>query len=535
MTRAKPSRFDELQTRFAAGETLSAEEEALRQAEASRDPLAARELELFRELAHCMTKSSRPSSAREAEQQGASSFDADFVDRVLAEAGVRPRPRLRVVRDGEQAASSAPRRRTAALAWGAAAAGSALLVTALAFVAREEPPPNSALLQAGQPPPAAQAAPARTELVLAAGEVWVGTSKAAVGQGTLTSGNRLRTEAGRACVTIDPGIDVCVGERAELVLESLEPRSLRLRVERGLAVASLAPRRPGEHFALVSGELSARAVGTVFALEKSAAGADVLVADGKVEVSRGGAKPTLVSAHGRLLASSATPEAMGRSEEARLHALLAPRELWRTQNLATLEVTGDDSAMVEVGGREPLATPLSVFVPPGRQSLSVRNQQTGAVTTLELTLATGERRRVELPTARAASAAKPPVVPPSAALLLEQARRELRKGNPEAALETYRKLERAFPNGPEAATVLVTVGKLELDAGSAARALSSFDRYLERGGPLAQEALAGRIRALRKLGRAREERAAIVQFLADYPSGFDASTLRKRLDALPSP
>ena len=64
------------------------------------------------------------------------------------------------------------------------------------------------------------------------------------------------------------------------------------------------------------------------------------------------------------------------------------------------------------------------------------------------------------------------------------------------------------------------------------KALSAFDTYLRRGGGLAPEALAGKIRALRALGKAPQERAAIELYLNSYPSGFAAEGLRQRLEAM---
>ena len=80
----------------------------------------------------------------------------------------------------------------------------------------------------------------------------------------------------------------------------------------------------------------------------------------------------------------------------------------------------------------------------------------------------------------------------------------------------------------------MTVGKLELRQGAPSRALAAFDDYLARGGPLRPEALAGRIRALRALGRTADERRAIEGYLKSYPTGFEAITLKKRLSVLSS-
>ena len=80
--------------------------------------------------------------------------------------------------------------------------------------------------------------------------------------------------------------------------------------------------------------------------------------------------------------------------------------------------------------------------------------------------------------------------------------------------------------------MLVTIGKLELDLKQPARALRSFDAYLAAPGPLAPEALGGKIRALRALGKTSEERRAIETYLARYPDGFESPLLRQRLEVL---
>jgi len=96
----------------------------------------------------------------------------------------------------------------------------------------------------------------------------------------------------------------------------------------------------------------------------------------------------------------------------------------------------------------------------------------------------------------------------------------------------YEQLRATYPASAEARTVLVTMGKLELDLGRPGRALSRFEAYLRDGGTLVPEALAGRARALRALGRSEQERRAIQQYLAAHPNGFDAPLFGKRLREL---
>jgi hypothetical protein len=121
---------------------------------------------------------------------------------------------------------------------------------------------------------------------------------------------------------------------------------------------------------------------------------------------------------------------------------------------------------------------------------------------------------------------------PSAGSLLGLARKRLSEDNPRAALAVYLELRRTFPSSPEASTVLVTLGKLELDLGAPERALAAFDAYAMRGGPLGPEALSGRVRALRALGRTSEERRAIEEYLTRHPTGFEAPAMKKRLSTL---
>ena len=96
------------------------------------------------------------------------------------------------------------------------------------------------------------------------------------------------------------------------------------------------------------------------------------------------------------------------------------------------------------------------------------------------------------------------------------------------AAALYRRLLKAYPRSPSAGPGWVALGQVELARGRASAALDAFDRYLERGGPLAEEAAYGRIEALGKLGRTKAERAAIDRFLAKYPGSSYAAKLQRR-------
>ena len=125
---------------------------------------------------------------------------------------------------------------------------------------------------------------------------------------------------------------------------------------------------------------------------------------------------------------------------------------------------------------------------------------------------------------------------PKADELLERARTLFAAGKTTAAVSAYRELLARYPQSVEGRVALVSLGRIELQRGQAARAIGYFDRYLsESAGPLRQEARYGRIRALRELGRTDQERRSIEAFLADHPQGIYSPRLRRRLAELDDP
>lgn len=121
----------------------------------------------------------------------------------------------------------------------------------------------------------------------------------------------------------------------------------------------------------------------------------------------------------------------------------------------------------------------------------------------------------------------------SAQALVDRAHAELAARRWSDAADTYAELLAAHPRSPQARTALVRLGDLQLrHQGDARSALATYERYLERGGPLEREATLGRIRALAKLGKSSQEAAAIRQWLARYPDGLQAEAMRERLHTL---
>jgi len=508
--------FDALQGRWVSGDALSADEDAARVAYAAVDPLAARELALFAELGGRLS---------------APDDEAPNVASALARLrGVR----LRVVAPGEvKGQGRSPFRRgtlvvLAALAAAAAAAVVLVRRQAAQLVAHAPVSPPAA------PAPAAALASARSELVFASGDVTLGGGPAKIGGPTLGEGQHVATREGRACLSIDPGIDVCIGPYSEVLLDALGVSDVRVRVASGAAVAALAPRSGGHTFSLLAGDTEATAHGTVFALEaKQGRPERVTVLEGTVAVAATGGQGTLVPAHfGLSLTAGRAPalEQAGRGEEARLLSVLAPKELAHGAAVGVLEIAEEGPLRVSVDEHGPYELPLRAFVSAGRHRVAL-HPASGADTMVDTSVEPGGVRELALP--KAAPPSEEAV--PSAHALLEQARARLASGDSRGASALYERLRQTHPGSPEAHTVLVSLGKLELESGSAERALELFDGYAKQGGALLPEALSGRIRALRALGRRADERRAIASYLASYPKSFAAQALQKRLDTLTEP
>ncbi|WP_437962339.1 tetratricopeptide repeat protein (plasmid) [Sorangium sp. So ce119] len=136
--------------------------------------------------------------------------------------------------------------------------------------------------------------------------------------------------------------------------------------------------------------------------------------------------------------------------------------------------------------------------------------------------------------ARGPGAAASSTAASTAEQLFREANDARRAGSTQRAIELYRALQKRFAGSPEATLSLVSLGGLLLNGGSAAAALAQFDRYLGVAGarPLAVEALYGRGRALRALGRSGDEAQTWRRLLREHPSSPYAEHARRRLAEL---
>jgi TolA-binding protein len=114
------------------------------------------------------------------------------------------------------------------------------------------------------------------------------------------------------------------------------------------------------------------------------------------------------------------------------------------------------------------------------------------------------------------------------AALLVQARARLGEGDERGAAKAYAALLDAHPGSAEAQAARMSLGRLRLAGGRPKAALGLFERYLQRGGPLAEEALWGKVQALAALERPAALNAAVDELVREFPR----SVYRSRAQAL---
>ena len=123
----------------------------------------------------------------------------------------------------------------------------------------------------------------------------------------------------------------------------------------------------------------------------------------------------------------------------------------------------------------------------------------------------------------------------SAADLFARAGQARQSHNYDRALDLYRELGAKYPGSREAEVGHAIVAQILLDRGDATGALGHFDNYLSQEGPLSEDALVGRARALARLGKRGEEASAWTALLAAYPHSVHATRARAQLAVLGTP
>jgi ferric-dicitrate binding protein FerR (iron transport regulator) len=373
------------------------------------------------------------------------------------------------------------------------------------------------------------------QVALAAGVILINQRAASAGQ-RLTVGDMLTVSKGEACISLPPGVTVCLDETTDLTVETLDGGTRRVRLHRGHAVAKLEPQPAGSTFGFETEAGSVIAKGTVFSLRSDGAAVALRVHEGTVlKQQRGETSAYKAPVSALFNGSDAADVADRMAPDSRLAELASYFTDGATGFLA---VTAAEDSQVLLGDMQLGTAPISAMVQPGDYRLEVSRQGHAPIVE-RLNVESGSRvaRNYEAtaapPLSKASQATKNSrAADPSAtaAGLLEKARSLRAEGRYRDAGSTLQRLLREHAGSAEARVALVSLGELQLSQlGDAQGALRTFDAYLRGGGRLRQEASYGRIRALRQLGRAVEAREASESFVLAYPNSAQASKLRSEL------
>lgn len=367
-------------------------------------------------------------------------------------------------------AAPSPVRRPWRRAGAIGAAGVLAVAAAVALVVRSTPP---------APAPAAASA----RLLSIEGPVTIDDRPAAPGD-EIRQGSTLRTAGGAACVRVGADARACLDRGGAIAFEATDGPARQLALVSGHLAVAIEHQPAGHAFSVATRAGTVRVVGTVFAVDGGDATTGAVTArvlEGAVSVSAPGAPEQRVTAHQAMVLGSAAAMPLSPDDEDRERLLLS--------------------------GASPPPLPLA--------------PTSAAPATSEAPLPPPPSATVE------------PPAPPRAETMLQRARELRASGRFRESADAYRALQAAHPRSAEARTALVSLGELQMaQLGDPAGALRSFESYLAGGGPLSQEAAYGKIRALRALGRAGDERRAIASFLGAYPASAQERWLRARLGEL---
>lgn len=453
-----------------------------------------------------------------------------LIDQVIA--GARQPERDRAIR-GVRTGAASRKWLTAGFAVGAAAAAAVYLLVSSSATA----PGGRAAKKTEE---RVAAAPAADGLVtLLSGEVLSGPRSAAVGE-RLSGGQTIETREGVAAVELGDGVAVLVGGNS-LVAIGANPNALEVELKSGSLLASVTPGRGRSRFAVTTAAGKVMVKGTVFKVSVDDNRSEVKVLRGEVElVSRGGSRPL---AHGNAATfGSDTVSRLADDEEAELTDAMRLLELLEPELNTVIDISSQpEGADVFIDGVGFCRTPCSALVRSGDREVELSLAGESKVHEL-VDMAAGARvsRVFKLENDEGASRrgrSEPTRRELSAKEMLSGAQAARAKRDFQEAANLYGKLIDTYPGSNEATISLVSLGEIRLEKlGDPHAALMLFSRYLKDGkqGALTPEALFGKARAERALGRTAEEKETLRTILKRFPKAVQSAEAHKRLSELGS-
>ncbi len=303
----------------------------------------------------------------------------------------------------------------------------------------------------------------------------------------------------------NPGTALWLESAAQVQTRTNDGEEARFVLDTGFVVAEIGPNEPGYRFVVETPASFVEAHGTVFSVEVTPLGEETIrVTEGVVEVrsKAGGAVHSLATGNEVNLPDEAPREATAEDLQRDLR-LMAALPAWPDADFEEgvvaaqpAEAEAETETVIEIAQVVPENPPVVEQPQDGEES------ETNALDAESLT---------------------------------RLAQTQQRAGEFEAACSTYQELVGRWPDSVTARTGRVSLGQLQLDRmGRPVEALQQFDDYLaaDPAGVLAEDARAGRVRALDQLARPHDVARAADRFLQYHPySGMSAEVLRLRGDA----
>jgi len=439
---------------------------------------------------------------------------------------------------------TAPWRRRAILFGSIAAAAACAAIVVASLVDRPADgarpvAPALAARSAPEPVPLAASAPSP-----APGAVLLGAEAGPAGPGLepgrrIAAGDEIGAAGGAVAISLDSGIKLLLLPGARVRIPALDAGGVEVRVEKGRAVAAVEPKRSGPPFSVTTAAGSVGVVGTVFEVGVVDGATRVGVLRGEVSLRASGGAASKLGVGETSDIAGGERRALSETESQRLEQGLRVLDLLSdTEHASALDIQSlPTGAQVSIDGVVLGATPIAALVRSGHRTVELTAEGRAPVREL-VELARGERlsRVFELgQISQRVGAGRSPVPAASASEMLAKAQGLRASREWAAAADAYEELIASHPASTEARTSLISLGELRLARLKApAKALECYARYLETAsrGALAEEAMYGRARALRALGRADGEIAALRAFLDAYPNTLAAPQAAARLTEL---
>ncbi|MGC4063991.1 MAG: FecR domain-containing protein [Polyangiaceae bacterium] len=308
----------------------------------------------------------------------------------------------------------------------------------------------------------------------------------ALASGSVHAGERISTEEGRTCISVEGRVTTCLADRTEAHFAQPEADVVQVHLHHGHLLSQLEPRaRP---YVVVTRAGTIEAKGTVFSVRVvSPERTSVVLHEGRLWLKSATGESALLTAPARALI-----EGNIHVERAEAHATPQPGS-------PTAGAYAVDEELINLSKHDAAppthAAPSAEPMPRTMQSAKSDAQRTQ---------------------------------PPSASELLRQAQHARALGQSASAQHLYDQLISTYPQSDEARVSLVSLGEFELsELKHPHLALSYFNRYLAHGGPLTREARYGKIRALSALHRTEEAKGAAASFVADFPTSVQADAIRR--------